>query len=76
LRRQAAGGGQLAQRRAGVGIERLGMGGTMRELQVLGDELDVQQPAARQLQVPPAAGALLPRLALTFAIADSMSLFR
>ena len=50
---------QLAQRLDRVLVEHLGMVGRVHELQILGDELEVDQAAAHLLQVPDVVGALL-----------------
>ena len=49
---------QLSERRQGVGIQDTRMAVGMDQLQGLGDEFELHQPAARPLDVPDAARAL------------------
>ena len=50
---------QLAEGPDRVRVEHLGVGRRVHELQVLGDELEVDEAAAHLLQVPDVVGALL-----------------
>ena len=56
--RQNARGHQLIQRRHGIAVEQLGPRRRLAQLQILGDEFDVDQAAAAMLHIPEAGIAM------------------
>src|SRR5262249_54849776 len=50
--REEAGGGGATQHLGGMGIEQVGPLGSVTQREILGDEIDVEQPAFEMLEIP------------------------